>query len=144
MNSEVMSSCSQFKHCSKLLAQPRGIHIRSLFVLNHMKHWHKLKLGKVAVGLNTALSHLWASRSYIWSLFDPLHNKGLPQVKLVYAGFSSNITPNHFLGLQEVIFGYFVYELMWKVNQKLNQVSWDILKGNMTSNTLYVFRINSD
>ena len=95
-NSEIMSSCSRIKHYSKSFPQP------SLFVLIHMQRSTKNKLGKVAVSSNSAQIHSPCHREVYLDIICPTPQERL--TKLV--GVSSNITPNHFLHLQEVISGY--------------------------------------
>ena len=56
----------------------------------------KVKLGQVQVSSNIAQNtHLAHRKSYIWSLFAPIHVESWPKVKLGQVQVGSNIAQNH-------------------------------------------------
>ena len=65
------------------------------------------------------ITHL-AIGSQIWSLFAPIHMKSWPKVKLGKVQIGSNVAQNHSSSPWEVIYGDYLPQFTWKVDQKWN------------------------
>ena len=68
-------------------------------------------------------------KSYMWSLYVPIHVKSWPKVKSGKVGVGSNIAQNRLFSPYEVICYHYMSQFMSKVDQKRN---WIKLKSVQT------------
>ena len=89
-----------------------------------MKSWPKVKLGQIRVSSNMAQNHSSSPKEVLSGHHLPQSHEmfSWPIVKLCQVDVSSNIAQTHLCNLYEIISGHNLPQIIWKVDQKWNEV----------------------